>query len=105
MTRSARARLSAIFPAMPFAFSCSAGGISVRTVQRRLAEDGTSSSALVDEVRRQGALRELAEGGAPIGQIAADLGYGGHAQFVRTVQRWADMPPREVRRRQGSLAG
>lgn len=75
-----------------------AGGVSVRTLQRRLAAEGTSFSRLFDGARRSLAVRELAGSRAPIAHIAADLGYSGGAAFSRAVRRWTDLPPRMLRR-------
>jgi len=76
-----------------------AGGLSPRTVQRRLAEENASFSALVDEVRRARALVVLGTASTPIASIAADLGYSGQQAFTRAVRRWAGASPRELRKR------
>jgi AraC-like DNA-binding protein len=76
-----------------------AGGLSARTIQRRLAEENASFSALVDEVRRTRALADLGDHSTPIASIAADLGYSGQQAFTRAVRRWAGNSPREVRKR------
>ncbi|WP_198666130.1 AraC family transcriptional regulator [Tropicimonas sp. IMCC34043] len=79
-----------------------AAGLSRRTLQRRLSDEGTSYSALLDEVRRNRALRGLAEGSSRIGDIAADLGYSGQPAFHRAVRRWATVSPSELRRLGGA---
>jgi AraC-like DNA-binding protein len=81
-----------------------ASGLSQRTTQRMLAEEDTSFSALVDEVRRARALEELGRVAVPIGSIAADLGYSGQQAFVRAVRRWTGKSPREFRKTQGVVA-
>lgn len=76
-----------------------AAGTSRRTLQRRLAAEGTAFSNLLDEARRARALRALASGSVPIGEIAASLGYTGQPAFTRAVRRWTAAPPRQVRQR------
>jgi AraC-like DNA-binding protein len=73
-------------------------GFSRRTMQRILAEEDTSFSDLVDEVRRARALDELTKVSRSIGSIAAELGYSGQPAFVRAVRRWTGRSPREFRR-------
>ena len=63
-------------------------GIGVRTLARRLGEDGTSYRGLLDETRRQVALRELAHSLRPIHQIALQLGFSSSQSFHRAFRRW-----------------
>lgn len=74
-----------------------AAGLATRTLQRRLADEGTSFSELLEEVRRTEALRLLKNPDAPIGQIAAALGYRRQASISRAVRRWTGATPRNVR--------
>jgi AraC-like DNA-binding protein len=74
-----------------------AGGQSVRTFQRRLAEEGTTFSQLVDEVRRARALAGLAAGHASAADIAAGLGYKRQSSLTRAVRRWSGATPRAMR--------
>jgi len=76
-----------------------ASGASLRTVQRRLAEEGTSFSVLLDEVRRECALRDIRVSSRPIASVAAELGYSGQPAFVRAVRRWTGVSPREYRKK------
>ena len=75
-----------------------AAGITLRTLQRRLAAKGTSFTILVDEARREAALARIEEGAAPIGEIAATLGYSSPSSLTRAVRRWTDHPPSHLRR-------
>jgi len=74
-------------------------GMSVRTLQRRLAHEGTSYSRLVDEVRFGMAVRRLGAPGMKLIEIAFELGYSDPAHFTRAFRRWAGVAPREFRRR------
>jgi len=76
-----------------------AGGVSVRTLQRRLAECGTSYSQLLDRARMARALSRIERGEGRIGELATDLGYAGPA-FTRAVRRWAGASPRQLRQRE-----
>jgi AraC-like DNA-binding protein len=78
-----------------------AGGVSVRTLQRRLGEDGASFSGLLAEVRRDLALEAMSTGERKVGQIAASLGYGQHSSFTRAVRRWSGTSPRTLAGRLG----
>ncbi len=76
-----------------------ASGGSLRTLQRRLAEEGRSFAGILDEVRRERALRNLSEGTLAISEIGAQLGYSGASSFTRAVRRWTEEPPRRLYRK------
>lgn len=67
--------------------------MSVRTLQRRLAEEGLSYSGLVEEARRDVALAALCTAGDRIGDIAAQVGYAKHSSFSRAFRRWTGQAP------------
>jgi AraC-like DNA-binding protein len=68
-------------------------GISVRTLQRRLSETGRSFSAVVEDFRREEALRLLQDPRAHIVQIAGRLGYAEQTSFTRAFRRWTGDTP------------
>jgi AraC-like DNA-binding protein len=70
-----------------------------RTMQRRLATEGTSFSRLLDDVRKEQARKQLKDASKQVGLIAAELGYSGRPAFVRAVRRWFGLSPREIRNR------
>jgi AraC-like DNA-binding protein len=74
-------------------------GISVRTLQRRLAEAGASHSRLVDDARFERALEKLAGTTASITAVSAAVGYTDLANFTHAFRRWTGVSPREFRRR------
>jgi AraC-like DNA-binding protein len=76
-----------------------AAGQSVRTFQRRLAQEGTTFSHLVEDVRRERAMAALAAGQASAGEIAACLGYQRQSSLTRAVRRWSGTTPRQMRPR------
>lgn len=67
--------------------------MSSRTLRRRLQEEGTQYSALVDETRRRDALRLLGNPDLDIHRIAWLLGYSEPANFTRVFRRWTGMTP------------
>lgn len=71
--------------------------MSPRTLKRRLAEQGTTFSALADEARRQEALVLLLDPRWTIEAIATRLGYSDTANFSRAFRRWTGKTPGEAR--------
>lgn len=69
-----------------------------RTLQRRLAAEGTSFSAILDSVRRTEARRYLTTTDMPMGQLAAMIGLTEQATFTRCAQRWWGSTPTGVRK-------
>ncbi len=72
-------------------------GLSVRTLQRRLAKHGLSHSQIVEQARYQTATRLLGGSDIRITDIAMDLGYADSAHFTRAFKRWAGVTPSEYR--------
>lgn len=80
-------------------------GLSVRTLQRRLAQAGASHHMLVAQARFATAAAVLERTDAKILELALDLGYSDHANFTRAFRRWAGCAPREYRSRKAPHAG
>lgn len=72
--------------------------VSERTLQRRLAEAGTSLADLRDEVRRELAGRLLGETQLSASEIATRLGYSQPSAFTRSTMRWFGATPRAYRK-------
>lgn len=72
-------------------------GMNVRTLRRRLADEGTSYRALVDEVREAFAEELLGTGALSVEQVAYRLGYGEASSFIRAFTRWKGTSPRRYR--------
>ena len=75
-------------------------GLSVRTLQRRLAKNGWNHLQIVDQARYRAATRLLQESEIRITDIATDLGYANSSHFTRAFKRWAGVTPREYRHHQ-----
>ncbi len=67
--------------------------VSPRTLKRRLAECGTTFSAIRDEVRLQRALLLLDDRGLTVTEIADRLGYTEVPNFTRAFRKWTGMTP------------
>jgi AraC-like DNA-binding protein len=72
--------------------------MSERTLSRRLSAEGTSLSAVVDDVRRSLALQYVSEPGIPLGQAAWLLGYEGQTSFTHAFRRWTGKSPSAARK-------
>jgi AraC-like DNA-binding protein len=70
---------------------------SARSLQRHLLEEGTSFRGVVDQVRRDLALRHLAEQRLAIGEIAFLLGFSEVSAFHRAFRRWTGRTPASYR--------
>ncbi|MDB5526240.1 MAG: helix-turn-helix domain protein [Rhizobium sp.] len=72
--------------------------VSERTLQRRLAETGTSLNDLRDAVRRSLAEKLLSETELSAAEIALRLGYSAPSAFTRSTIRWFGKTPRDYRK-------
>ncbi|MFG1999253.1 AraC family transcriptional regulator ligand-binding domain-containing protein [Spirillospora sp. NPDC048911] len=82
-------------PALPSMGSAASDlGMSERTLRRRLAEEGSSFSAIVMAARRELA-EELLLQGVPSLQVARQVGFAGPAAFTHAFRRWTGSSPRE----------
>jgi AraC-like DNA-binding protein len=71
--------------------------IGMRTLQRRLRDEGTSYRQVVDELRRDIALSRLAKTDAPIEEITYLIGFSELSPFYRAFRRWTGKTPVEYR--------
>lgn len=71
--------------------------ISERSLQRRLAEHGTSYQQLLDETRREFSDRLLRETDMPLSEISYRLGFSAPSAYSRAAIRWYGKKPSAVR--------
>ena len=71
--------------------------LSVRTLSRKLADEGTTYAEVVDQLRRSLALQYLKEPGMSLSQIAWLLGYEGTTSFNHAFKRWTGRTPSAAR--------
>lgn len=77
-------------------------GIDRRTLHRKLAGEGTSFSALMDEVRAEAARRHLADGDQAIADLAPMLGFSDASALSRWFSGRFGCSPRAWRRQHSS---
>jgi AraC-like DNA-binding protein len=75
----------------------SAVGLTPRTLQRRLAQEGTSVHQEVEAIRKAMAMAMLRDREISIDEIAFLLGYAEPSTLFRLFKRWTGMTPREYR--------
>lgn len=73
-------------------------GVSARTLQRRLEDEGTSFAAVLDDTRRDIALALLADPLHSLRAISARVGYGDQFAFNKAFRRWTGRSPSAYRR-------
>jgi AraC-like DNA-binding protein len=71
--------------------------MSRRTLHRKLAEAGTTWQQLVDETRRDLALRMIEDPRRSIGEITFELGFSQQSAFARAFRRWSGTSPTQYR--------
>ncbi|MBL1078152.1 AraC family transcriptional regulator [Nocardia sp. 2] len=69
-----------------------------RTLQRRLAAEGTCFATLLDEVRRTEARRYLTTTNMPMSQVASLIGLSEQATLTRCCKRWWGATPSDIRK-------
>lgn len=78
-------------------------GMSSRSLQRRLADEGTRYADVLAEIREEFAKRYLARGSLSASEVAYLLGFTEPPAFFKAFKRWTGMTPREFQL-QGSPA-
>jgi AraC-like DNA-binding protein len=69
-----------------------------RTLQRRLAAEGTTFEAVLDDVRRAAAFRLITQTDVPLTQVTAMVSLAEQSALSRAARRWFGASPRELRR-------
>jgi AraC-like DNA-binding protein len=73
-------------------------GVSPRTLQRRLLDEGLTYQNLIDRLRFRIARKRLGDDAClSMQDLAADLGYGTPSSFIRAFRRLAGVTPTEFR--------
>jgi AraC-like DNA-binding protein len=68
-----------------------------RTLQRRLAAEGTSLHQEIEEIRKKMAMAVLRDHSTAITDVAFLLGYSEPSTFFRSFRRWTGSTPRQFR--------
>ncbi|WP_313517760.1 AraC family transcriptional regulator [Pseudomonas sp.] len=77
--------------------------LSLRTLQRRLQEAGTSYQQVLDDLRQELAEHYLLGSHLPIQEIAIYLGFGEPRSFHRSFKAWTGQTPGEFRESRRAL--
>lgn len=89
---------------LPYGVDCSIDavaeilGLSVRSLQRSLAQAGTSFDVMRDSVRADLARKYLLQSNMSVAEIADVLGYSQPSAFTRSFRRWYQCAPLAYRR-------
>jgi AraC-like DNA-binding protein len=77
--------------------------VSVRTLNRRFAEEGTRFQLVKDGLRRDIAVHRLANSNTGVAALAYDLGFADATGFCRAFKQWTGSSPTDYRKgnRQG----
>lgn len=73
-------------------------GITPRTLQRRLRDEGTSYKEVLERVRQGIAVEQIREHHVSVDEIASLLGFDRSSSFHRAFRRWTGVTPGEFRR-------
>lgn len=71
--------------------------MSVRSLQRRLREEGTGFKQILDAMRQDLATDYVAASGYSVNEIAYLLGFSEPGNFTRAFKRWYGVPPSQYR--------
>lgn len=83
---------------LPIKWAAKILNMHVRTLQRRLVEEGTTYSELIEQMVLEQALYYLANSTLSITEIAAQMGYSEAAHFTRAFKRQMNMTPSQYRK-------
>ena len=72
-------------------------GMSLRTLSRKLHDEGATYAEILDELRAALAMRYLRESELPVSEIAWLLGYMEISSLTHAFKRWTGMTPRQFR--------
>jgi AraC-like DNA-binding protein len=76
-------------------------GLSVRSLHRRLSEDGFSFKLLTDQTRHELAEGLLKDQRYSIAEIAFVTGFSEQSAFTRAFKRWSGATPAQFRKTAG----
>lgn len=79
--------------------------LSSRSLHRQLAAEGTSYQRVLDELRRDEAIRLALDEQRPFKAIAAAVGFSDPRCFRRAFKRWTGTTPQQFRRTEKPAAG
>lgn len=78
--------------------------LSLRSLQRKLSEEGVTYKEVLDNTRRDLAISYMQESGHSINELTYLLGFADGSSFSRAFKRWTGKTPRQYRIDLGSSA-
>lgn len=69
--------------------------VTASTLRRHLEREGSSYRALKDQLRRDAAIGQLAQGGRSVAEVASMLGFQEPSAFHRAFKKWTGVRPGE----------
>ena len=75
---------------------------SVRTLRRKLRDESTSFREVVDELRKEAAIRYLRDTELSVEDVAELLGFSDAANFRHAFRRWTSAAPSQFRGDRGT---
>ncbi|MEB3048603.1 AraC family transcriptional regulator [Mycolicibacter sp. MYC123] len=72
--------------------------LHTKTLQRRLADEGTTFAALVDQVRKEVAGRYLRDDTISLAHVTREIGYAEQSVLTRSCRRWFGCSPTDYRK-------
>lgn len=72
-------------------------GMSVRTLRRRLTDEGLTFASLLNDQRKETSMAMLRSRELSVDDVAARLGYSNAANFTRAFRQWTGMTPTAYR--------
>lgn len=79
--------------------------LSVRSLQRKLGEEGYSYKEIVESLKRDFAFRYMGQADLNISEIAMQLGYSNSAAFIKRFKKWTGQSPSAYRRANQGMGG
>lgn len=76
---------------------CEKLGMSPRTCQRKLREEGLTWNKLIEQLRKNIAMQYLSGSGLPAYEVSYLLGFSDQAAFNRAFKRWTGVTPGKYR--------
>lgn len=95
----ARSRLRSATPVPSLPELAASLHLTERTLQRRLADEGSSFAGLLKDVRVERAVELLERGGLGMDEIAWRLGFSDAVAFSRAFKQWTGLAPAHFRGR------
>lgn len=95
LTQAIKSQLREGYPSINLASEIAK--MPIRSLQRRLAEDGLTYSQLLTRIRYEKAVYLLQNSSLKIIEIAYELGYEDPAHFTRAFKRWTGISPKSFR--------